>query len=203
MNHGWFQFIYEAENGQTCRSLAIAHQPQLLLLDMEFLPGNESGLSILEQLKQDGCESKVAIVSGYNDAQLIFTAMKAGAYGYLLKDQLIAQLPEALNVWASDRVFLGDEVATQFFSAFQHQNSPPCGELMDALTGRESEVLQLLVNGASNREIADKLYITAGTVKAHLTSIFNKLHVTSRTQAIVRAVKIGLVDIEEVNFEGR
>ncbi|MEM9503887.1 MAG: LuxR C-terminal-related transcriptional regulator, partial [Cyanobacteria bacterium P01_E01_bin.43] len=72
-----------------------------------------------------------------------------------------------------------------------------------ALTSRETEVLQLLVNGASNQDMAKRLYITAATVKAHLTSIFNKLHVSSRTQAIVRAVKTGLVVIEEADFGER
>ena len=201
-NVGWFQEIYEADRGQTCIEIAIAQQPDLVMLDLEFLIDNESGLEIFEQLRQAGYDGKVAIVSGHNDAQDIFRAMKSGACGYLLKDRLISQLPDALKTWASDRVYLGDEVTTRFFSAFHHRDRPSM-DLADALTSREREVLQLLVSGASNQDIANRLYITQGTVKAHLTSIFNKLHVISRTQAIVRAVKMGLVQIEEFEFEGR
>ena len=199
---GWFQNIYEADRGSTCVETAITHQPDLVILDLEFLADNESGLDIFEQLKQAGYRGKVAIVSGYNHSEKIFQAMKSGACGYLLKDRLTTQLPAALQTWAQDQVYLGDEVTTRFFSAFHHRDRPPAA-LAEALTSREREVLQLLVNGASNREMANRLYITAGTVKAHLTSIFNKLHVSSRTQAIVRAVKTGLVAIEDAEFEGR
>ena len=201
-NQGWFQQINEADCGQTCLTTAMAQQPDLILLDLEFLVENESGLDILDQLRQTGFSGKVAIVSGHNHPKEIFRAMKAGACGYLLKDRLIAQLPDALQAWASDRVYLGDEVTNRFFSVFNHPDRPTL-HLEEDLTNREREVLQLLVNGASNQEMADRLYITSGTVKAHLTSIFNKLHVSSRTQAIVRAVKTGLVEIEEVEFEER
>ena len=201
-NIGWFQQIYEADRGQTCIETAIAQQPDLVMLDLEFLIDNESGLDILEQLRKAGYEGKVAIVSGHNDAQEIFRAMKSGACGYLLKDRLISQLPDALKTWAGDLVYLGDLLTTRFFSAFHHRDRPAL-DLADALTSREREVLQLLVSGASNQDMADRLYITQGTVKAHLTSIFNKLHVSSRTQAIVRAVKMGLVQIEESEFEGK
>ena len=201
-NQGWFQQIYEADQGSRCIDLAIAQQPSLILLDLEFLSDNQSGIDIFEQLKKAGYRGKVAFVSGHNDARLIFKAMKAGACGYLLKDRLTSQLPEALPVWARDRVYLGDEVTSRFFSIFHHAEKPR-PDLTAALTSRETEVLQLLVNGASNQDMAKRLYITAATVKAHLTSIFNKLHVSSRTQAIVRAVKMGLVVIEETEFEER
>ena len=128
--------------------------------------------------------------------------MKSGACGYLLKDRLTTQLPNALKAWARDRVYLEDVVTTRFFSVFHHRSRPPA-DMADALPNRESEVPELLVHGASKQEMANRLYITSGTVKAHLTSIFNKLHVSSRTQAIIRAVKTGLVMIEEAEFEGR
>lgn len=199
-NRSWFQQIYEADCGQHCIAITIAQQPDLVLLDLEFLVDNESGLAIFDELRQAGYGGKVAIISGHNDPQDIFQAMKAGACGYLLKDRLIAQLPDALQTWANGRIYLGDEVATRFFSVF-HQPDCTTIDLEEALTNREREVLQLLVNGASNQAIAQRLYITTGTVKAHLTSIFSKLHVNSRTQAIVRAVKTGLVAIDAVDFE--
>ncbi|MEM6518933.1 MAG: response regulator transcription factor [Cyanobacteria bacterium P01_C01_bin.70] len=196
MNPGWFQQIWEADRGQKCIELAIAKRPSLILLDLEFLSENESGLDIFEQLQQTGYNGKVAIISGYDDANLVFKAMKSGACGYLVKDKITVQLPFALKSWARDRIYLDEEFTTRFFSVFSRCDPT----LKTSLTTRESEVLQLLVNGASNQKMADQLYITIGTVKAHLTSIFNKLHVTSRTQAIVIAVKTGLVTIEEAEL---
>ena len=199
MNPGWFQQIWEADRGQKCIELAIANQPSLILLDLEFLSENESGLDIFERLKQTGYKGKVAIISGYNDSNLVFKAMKSGACGYLIKDKITVQLPSAFKGWARGRIYLDEEVTTRFFSVFNRCDPT----IKTSLTTRESEVLQLLVNGDSNQEMADQLYITIGTVKAHLTSIFNKLQVTSRTQAIVIAVKTGLVTIEEAEFEER
>jgi len=89
---GWFQNIYEADRGSTCVETAITHQPDLVILDLEFLADNESGLDIFEQLKQAGYRGKVAIVSGYNHSEKIFQAMKSGACGYLLKDQGLAAI---------------------------------------------------------------------------------------------------------------
>jgi DNA-binding NarL/FixJ family response regulator len=120
--------------------------------------------------------------------------MQAGASGYVFKDRIATQLCDAIATILNDEVYLSPEVATHFFRLFHFY----AGRSLQAkhtihLTEREQEVLHWLVQGASNEEIAQHLYITVATVKAHLTAIFEKLKVTSRSQAIVKALKLGLV----------
>lgn len=179
------------------------HQPNLILLDMELTPGNLSGLTILNKLKTLTHASKVLVLSAYRDDEVIFQAMEAGASGYVLKDCLVEQLLPAITTVLNDQVYLPPEVATSFFRFFKVNlgrlsSIPGKSQLTSQdgkikLTAREYEVLQLLIEGASNRQISEKLYITVATVKAHLTSIFEKFDVSSRTQAIVKAFKLGLV----------
>ncbi|MEM6592834.1 MAG: response regulator transcription factor [Cyanobacteria bacterium P01_C01_bin.73] len=192
----WFQQIYEASSSSDCINMAIAHRPDLILLDLEFLDEEVSGLEIFEKLKAVSYPGKIAIISGHSSAGEIFKAIKLGACGYLLKDQLVAHLPAALSAWVENRVYLGTEAATRFFQVFQSKYGGRTA-LIEPLTPRENEVLQLLVEGASNQSIAKRLYVTTATVKAHLTAIFNKLQVTSRTQALIKAVKLGLVRLDE------
>jgi DNA-binding NarL/FixJ family response regulator len=120
--------------------------------------------------------------------------MRAGAHGYVLKGQVATQLCGAIQTVLEDQVYLPPEVATRFFSLFHFY----AGRSLQAaqstnLTDREMEVLHWLVQGSTNEAIAGQLYITVATVKAHLTAIFEKLHVTNRTQAIIKALKLGLV----------
>ena len=178
-------------------------KPDLILLDMELTPGNLSGLTILNQLKEISCPSKVLVLSAYRDDEVIFQAMQAAAWGYVLKDCLVEELLPAIATVLNDQVYLPPEVATRFFRSFKLN----CGRSFNSvgkvelnsddgntkLTEREYEVLELLIEGASNRKISEELYITVATVKAHLTSIFEKFDVSSRTQAIVKAFKLGLV----------
>ncbi|MEO0352785.1 MAG: response regulator transcription factor [Cyanobacteria bacterium P01_A01_bin.15] len=133
-------------------------------------------------------------LSAHREDEWIFRAMQAGAKGYIIKDKVTSQLHEALCTVLQDEIYLDPELATGFFRLF-HAN---LGRHFQArakirLTEREQEVLDWLVQGASNEVIAKQLYITVATVKAHLTAIFDKLEVRSRTQAIVKAIKLGLV----------
>lgn len=191
----WFQTIHIAHEARDGLKIANEQRPDLILLDIEFPPDRQLGLEILYQLQCAKYTGKIGIISSHGDPPSIFQAMKLGASGYLLKQKLAAQLPDAIQAWAGDRVYLGPDVSTSFFQLFRGPN--PADAQLETLTTREREVLQLLVEGASNQMIADHLYVTIGTVKAHLTSIFVKLKVTSRTQAIVQSVKLGLVAIAE------
>ena len=124
----------------------------------------------------------------------MFRAMQAGANGYVLKDCIATQLCEAISTVLKNEIYLAPELATSFFRMFHFYT----GRSLQAsrnlhLTEREQEVLHWLVQGASNEDIAKHLYITVATVKAHLTAIFEKLGVNSRTQAIIKALKLGLV----------
>ena len=192
-NGNWqFDITGEAASVEQALQLAAEQHPALILLDLEIPPSD--GINALMGLKNLPYKGKVLVLSAHREDEWIFRAMQAGASGYLFKDRLAPQLCEAINTIMNDEIYLSPEVATIFFRLFHFyagRSIQACQSIH--LTEREQEVLHWLVQGASNEEIASKLYITVATVKAHLTAIFEKLKVTSRTQAIVKALKLGLV----------
>ncbi|MDI9638271.1 response regulator transcription factor [Geitlerinema splendidum] len=192
-NSNWqFEITGEAASVEQAVKLATEQHPTLILLDLELPPSD--GINALLCLKQVSYKGKVLVLSAHREDEWIFRAMQAGASGYLFKDCLATQFCEAIQTIMNDEIYLAPAVATAFFRLFHFYS----GRSLQAcqavhLTEREQEVLHWLVQGASNEEIASKLYITVATVKAHLTAIFEKLNVNSRTQAIVKALKLGLV----------
>lgn len=185
--------IGEADCPALALSLAEQDTPDLILIDMELIGGD--GLSLLQQLQNSNILSKTLVVSGHQEDGWIYQAMQSGADGYVFKSQVSQQLLDAIASIVQDQIYLPPEVATGFFRRFQKtqaslpsQIGQPC-----KLSERESDVLYWLVQGASNDEVAKQLYISVATVKAHLTNVFLKLQVTSRTQAIVAAIKMNLV----------
>lgn len=187
-----FTVVGEAASSQQAVQLAMEQHPMLILLDMELATGD--GIAALMELSKLELRSRILVLSGHQEDEWVFRAMRAGANGYVVKDDLATQLFQAIETVLSDQIYLSPELATRFFQTFRFYN----GQASEAkvklhLTEREQEVLHWLVQGASNEEIAAHLYISVATVKAHLTAIFNKLGVTSRTQAIIKALKMGLV----------
>lgn len=187
--------IGEADCPALALSLAKQYDPDLILIDMELIEGN--GLSLLQQLQSSSnVSSKTLVLSGHQEDYWIYQAMQLGADGYVFKSQVSQQLLDAIATVMQNQIYLPPEVATGFFRKFQKtQASLPSqiGQPCNNLSERESDVLYWLVQGASNDEVAKQLYISVATVKAHLTNIFLKLQVTSRTQAIVAAIKMNLV----------
>lgn len=185
--------IGEANRPALALSLTEQHTPDLILIDMELIEGD--GLSLLQQLQDSNASSRTLVLSGHQEDYWIYQAMQLGADGYVFKGQVSQQLLDAIATIMQNQIYLPPEVATGFFRKFQKtqaslpsQIGQPCN-----LSERESDVLYWLVQGASNDEIGKKLYISVATVKTHLTNIFLKLQVTSRTQAIVAAIKMNLV----------
>lgn len=187
-----FDVVGEAASVDQALQLAVEQRPAMILMDLELPPGD--GITALMRLGELPYKGKVLVLSAHRQDEWVFRAMQAGACGYVFKDQVATQLCEAIKTVMNEEVYLSPEVATCFFRLFHFYagHSLPSG-LNIQLTEREREVLHWLVQGASNEQIAKHLYITVATVKAHLTAIFEKLSVTSRTQAIVKALKLGLV----------
>lgn len=187
-----FEVVAEADSVEQALEMVEIHNPMITLLDIKLEKG--TGVEVLRRLKALGSDTRVLTLSAYRDDQWIFQAMKAGARGYVTKDKLGSQLYEALRTIIKDEIYLDPQLASGFFRSF-HASSGPNLQIPEAinLTEREQDVLRWLVQGASNETIAKQLYITVATVKAHLTAIFEKLKVRSRTQAIVKAIKLGLV----------
>lgn len=186
-----FDVVGEAASVDQALQLIALQHPQLVLMDLE-LPAND-GIYLLQQLRGQGFQGKVLVVSGHHEDEWVFRAMQMGANGYVFKQHLSAQLFDAIHTVLDGHVYLSAEVATSFFRLFHFYGGRSLETAQNFhLTEREQEVLHWLVQGASNEEIAAHLFITVATVKAHLTAIFQKLSVSSRTQAIIRALKLGL-----------
>jgi len=174
--------------------LTAQKSPDLILLDLELAVGN--GITALLLLKEISYQGKTLVLSAHQEEDWIFRAMQAGAAGYVFKNRIATQLCEAINAVINSEIYLPPEVASRFFKYFQNSADLPlrtCHKLH--LTDREKEVLQWLAKGTSNQEISKQLYITPATVKAHLTNIFEKLKVGNRAQAIVTAIKLGIINV--------
>ncbi|MBR8839742.1 MAG: response regulator transcription factor [Stigonema ocellatum SAG 48.90 = DSM 106950] len=186
------EVVGEADSLEQVLQFTTENYPDLILLDLE-LTGSD-GITTLARLKEISYTGKVLVLSAHQEDDWIFRSMQAGSAGYVFKNRLATQLCEAITTVIKSEIYLPSEVASGFFRCFQsYSNSCAKARHQLHLTQREQEVLHWLAQGASNEAIAKHLYVTVATVKAHLTSIFEKLKVTSRTQAIVAALKLGLV----------
>ena len=186
--------VGEANSVDRLVKLTVETSPDLILLDLELAVGN--GITALVLLKEISYQGKILILSGLQEEDWIFRAMQAGASGYVFKSKIATQLCEAINTVMNSDIYLPSEVASRFFKYFQnHSESPLRTYHKLRITDREKEVLRLLSRGVSNEEISKNLYITSATVKAHLTSIFKKLKVSNRSQAIVAAIKLEIISI--------
>lgn len=189
------EVVGEAASVDQALSLAVQQCPALILLDLELASGD--GITALISLREMSFPGKVLVLSAHQEDDWIFRAMQVGAAGYVFKSRLATQLCEAITTVMKSEIYLPAEVASGFFRRFQAYSEASLQARQKLhLTEREQEVLQWLAQGASNEVIAKHLYVTVATVKAHLTSIFEKLEVTSRTQAIVTALKLGLIQAQ-------
>lgn len=188
------EVVGEAVSIEQALSLTVQQQPALILLDLKLATGD--GITTLIRLREMSYSGKVLVLSAHQEDEWIFRAMQAGAAGYVFKSRLATQLCEAITTVMKSEIYLPAEVASGFFRRFQaYSESSLQARQKLHLTEREQEVLHWLAQGSSNEEIAKHLYVTVATVKAHLSSIFEKLQVTSRTQAIVAALKLGLIQV--------
>jgi DNA-binding NarL/FixJ family response regulator len=159
-------------------------KPDVVLMDVH-LPG-ESGIVCTARLKAALPSVQVIIVTVYRNQELIIQALQAGACGYLLKRSSPEELLKAISEVRSGGAPMTSEIARMLVEAFQKK---PATESSDGLTQRESEILALLSEGLSNKEIADRVKISYDTVRAHLRHIYEKLHVRGRTEAVKMYLK--------------
>lgn len=194
-NKGSLQFnvVGEAVSPSQAVKVAAEQNPALILLDLGLLE-EDDGITALIDLRQNNYKGKVLVLSAHQEDELVFRSMQAGANGYVFKNRLANELYDAIVTVLNNEVYLAPEVASGFFRMFHFYSGHSVQAMKNLhLTEREQEVLRWLVQGAGNEEIAKALFVTVATVKAHLTAIFTKLGVTSRTQAIIKALKLGLI----------
>lgn len=186
-----FDVIGAVESVTQLESLLHQHSPMLVLMDIEM--PERDGISATALVRKQSQSTKVVILTGYDNPELIFRALKAGAVGYLLKNSRPKDILDTLRKVAAGEIFLNAELAGKFLREFQRdQELEEVRRLVQTLTPREEEVLRLVATGATNREISQHLFISELTVKMHLASIFRKLQVNDRTKAAILAIKAGL-----------
>jgi NarL family two-component system response regulator LiaR len=190
--------VAEASDGEEAVKIATSFKPDVVLMDIS-MPVLD-GIEATKQIKALSPSVAILILSAYDDDQFIFSLLEAGAAGYLLKSVRGRELIEAIrSVYAGESV-LHPSVARKVLNRFGHSSGKQAERApVELLSEREMEVLKLLTRGLSNKEIADELCISIRTVQGHLGNIFNKLQISSRTEAVVRALKEGWVTVNELS----
>ncbi len=192
---------YEVVGGTTNANVGISltkkYHPDIILMDINM--PEKDGLQAIQEIEKLGLNTKIIALSGYDDADLIFRAMKLGAKGYILKTMASAQLIYAIDEIAAGKIYLPSALSSRFFEYFQRSfkeesNYSDAENLLTYLTAREEEVLDLLTQGNNYKGIAGKLFISETTVKTHVNNIFQKLQVNDRTQAVLYALNNGFLN---------
>ncbi len=183
-----FSVVAQAGDGSTIEQVVAQHNPDILLLDLQ-MPVHD-GLATLKTLREKQLALPVLVLTTFDDHERVLNAMLLGARGYLLKDVGLEQLETAIrdivqggNLW--------QPAITQ--RILQHSNAAPVQRLHEALSEKELEVLRLMASGFSNREIAQAVFKSEGTVKNQVSAILTKLDVRDRTKAVLKAIDLGLL----------
>ena len=180
--------VAQAADGVEAVALARDKQPDVILLDLSM--PNKNGVDAIREIKQANAEARILVLTSFDDDERVFPAIKAGALGYLLKDTPRAQLLEAIRDVARGRAFLHPTIAMKMMREMRAPEE--ARSTTTTLTPRETETLQLIARGLGNRAIADALGVDERTVAKYVSSILSKLHLASRTQAALYALREGI-----------
>jgi len=182
-----------ANDGAQALEMIPTCQPDLVLMDLKMPVMN--GVQATRQIRQLYPQIEVLVLTTYDADEWVFDAIRAGARGYLLKDTPRERLLAAIKEAAQGKTPVDPNVAGKLFAHVTQQISAPDAAIANLLSHREKEVLGLLGKGLSNAEIAARVYLSEGTVRNYVSSIFEKLGVEDRTQAAVLAIRCGLADL--------
>jgi DNA-binding NarL/FixJ family response regulator len=187
------EVVGDAENGEQALTVAAAQRPDVVLMDLK-MPVLD-GVAATRRLRVQLPNCRVVALTTFEDDELVFEVLRAGAVGYLLKDAPVERLVEAILAASRGESVLQPSVASKVLAELSRLASAGPRTMpaeLAKLSERERDVLQLIARGASNKEIASALFLAEGTVKNHVTNIFDKLGVADRTQAALRARELGL-----------
>lgn len=190
------EVVGEADNGEQVLRLVSELDPDVVLMDVR-MPIMD-GVAATRELTKRNARPGIIILTTFDDDEYIFEGLAAGARGYLLKDAEYEELSQAIRTVAKGEALLQPQITSRVLKEFSRLSGlagsrPKAQPLAEPLTEREMEVLRLLASGATNQDIAEKLYIGLGTVKHHVRAIFGKLGARDRVQAVLLAQELNLV----------
>ena len=194
------ELVGEAGTGQEALTLASDLQPDVILMDIQMPDLN--GVDVTERILRTRPDAGIIILTMLEDDDSLFSAIRAGARGYVLKGADKAEMLKSIRAVAEGEALFGPAIATRLLNLFHDgpslpQKDPP-STLFPELTDREREILAYVARGDTNSKIAEQLSISLKTVRNHVSSIFNKLQVTNRAQAAIRGRDAGLGKRHEI-----
>jgi NarL family two-component system response regulator LiaR len=191
------EVVGEAGDGEEAVALASTLKPDVAIIDIDMPKLN--GIEVTRQIKALYPETAILILTAYSDDQFVYSLLEAGAAGYLLKSIRSPELVDAVRALHAGESVLHPAIARKVLNRFVSSSEKARKrEPSEALTEREMDILKLVTRGLSNKEIADELFLSMRTVQGHLGSIFSKLGVGSRTEAVVHALKEGWITLHDV-----
>jgi NarL family two-component system response regulator LiaR len=188
------EVVAEAEDGSQAVALVARTQPDVILMDL-VMPGTD-GLEATRNILAAQPQTRILVLTSFDGDDKVFPAIKAGALGYLLKDSGPEELIQAIQQVHDGESSIHPSVARKLLRQLARPDEPASG--IESLTEREVEVLRLVAQGQSNREIAEELTISEATVRTHVSNILGKLELCSRTQAALYALKKGLASLNDL-----
>lgn len=190
------EVVGKAHDGEKAVELCLEHEPDVVLMDISM--PEMDGVTATRRLRDLLPSTSIVILTVHSDDSNVFRGIKAGALGYLLKDCTPEDLTHAIRTVHSGHTIMAPDIAQKMLATFENdRHGNPM--LTPRLTERELEVIKSLALGKSNKEIAQELDIAEKTVRNHASNIYRKLHIFDRTQAVIYAIRKGLVDLNELD----
>jgi DNA-binding NarL/FixJ family response regulator len=187
-----------AYDGEEAVELCRKEEPDVVLMDISM--PKMDGISATREIRDLLPQTAVIILTAHEDDEHVFRGIKAGAQGYLLKDAELEDLSLAIRTVNAGNTIIAPNLAQKMLNTFQGAEDPTGKRLAPPLTDRELEVIRALAQGKSDRQIAQSLGISEKTVNNHTSNIYRKLHLFDRTQAVIYAVREGIIDVEELEY---
>jgi len=190
--------VGDASNGEQALSRIADYRPDIVLMDIDFGADKDfEGITTTQRIvERYGDQIRVIMLTMHNEPEFLVKAFEAGAKGYVLKESNAQQMLQTIREVYQGNVILSPNQATKIMERFHSLRKEKLETELAHLTEREKDILKLVSQGATNREIADELKLSTQTVRNRLSQVFSKLHVNNRTQAAQYASKLGLTDIE-------
>ncbi|NLN69390.1 MAG: response regulator transcription factor [Chloroflexi bacterium] len=190
------QVVGIASDGFEALEVAAEKQPDLVLMDLKMPQMN--GIQATRKLRELYPQMQILILTTYTDDEWLFDAIRSGASGYLLKDRPSKELIEAIKGTMAGEAYIDPSVARKVLENVTQPHAMKKSQTKLSLSPREEEILQLLTMGLYNSDIAQRLFLSEGTVRNYMSDLFSKLDVSDRTQAVLVALRSGLVDINKL-----